>query len=209
MTLAPNRRRPHGRRPGRGPSLVRAAIALVVALAIVAPAAAEDMPLSADLQLTLFLKMLTYDRHLESRFGTELTIGIVYAPSDPQSVRVANEVVEYLYRVRDKTVKGLPVRYFLVEYSSADTLERSIASHAIDVLYVAPGNARNLDGITKISQEKGLTTMTGVPEYVRRGVAVGVSVSQNRPQLLINLASARTEGAEFDASLLRISTIVK
>ncbi len=188
---------------------MRAAIAASVALALGVPVHADDMPLSPDLQLPIILRILIYDRHFESRFGAELTFGVVYAPADPDSVKAANAVAEYMYRVREKTVKSLPVRYYLLEYTSPEGLERNITTRGIDVIYVAPGNAKNVAEITKISQERSVTTVTGVPDYVRRGVAVGVAASQDRAQILINLASARAEGAEFDASLLRISTIVK
>jgi len=40
-------------------------------------------------------------------------------------------------------------------------------------------------------------------------VAVGIGVRQDKPQILINLASARSEGSEFDASLLRIATVLR
>jgi hypothetical protein len=209
MREALKRRRPPGRRPWRGPSLVRAVVAAALVLAIGVPVHAEPMPLSPDLQLPIILRILVYDRHFESRFGAELTLGVVYEPADPESVKAANDVAEYMYRVRGKTVKGLSVRYFLLEYSSPESLDRSITTRGVDVLYVAPGNAKNLAGITRVSQEKGVTTTTGIPDYVRGGVAVGLGVSQDRPQILINLPSARAEGAEFDASLLRISTIVK
>jgi hypothetical protein len=40
-------------------------------------------------------------------------------------------------------------------------------------------------------------------------VSVGIGVADNRPQILINLASTKAEGSEFDASLLRIATVLK
>jgi hypothetical protein len=43
---------------------------------------------------------------------------------------------------------------------------------------------------------------------VRRGVAVGIGLDQDKPQILINLASARAQGSDFDASLLRIATVL-
>jgi hypothetical protein len=76
------------------------------------------------------------------------------------------------------------------------------------VLYVAPGVAKNLPAIVKVSQANHLTSVTGVPDYVRKGVAVGIGVVQDRPQILINLASSKSEGSEFDASLLRIATVL-
>jgi hypothetical protein len=204
------RRRPPGRRHWRGSRLVRGAVALALAFAVsAAPVFGEDMPLSPDIQLTIILTLLKYDRHFDSRFGAELTLGVLYAPAEPESVRAANAVAEYMYGVRGKTVKGLPVKAILIEFTTPEGLDRSITSRGIDVLYVAPGNTKNLAGITKVSQEKGVTTTTGVPDYVRSGIAVGIGRAQDRPQIIINLASAKAEGAEFDASLLRIATIVK
>jgi len=203
------RRRPPGRRPTRGPRLVRAALALVLAAEMVAPAHAEDVPLSPDLQLPIILKVLVYDRHFESRFGSEFTLGILYEPRDAESLKAAEGVSDYMFRMRGKTEKTLPIRYLLVDYTGPESLERSITNHAIDVLYVAPGNANNLVGITKVSQKKGVTTTTGVPDYVRSGVAVGVGKTQDRAQILINLPCARAEGSEFDASLLRIATVIR
>ena len=195
----------------RGPRFRNAvrALALLLALRPGLAAAAEPMPLKPDLQLPLILKILTYDRHFESKAGREVVVGIVYAPEDPSSVAAANEVGDILFRFQDKTVKRLPIRYRLVEYRTPEGLERTITRWGISVLWVAPGNAKNIAGITGISQAKGVTTTTGVPEYVRRGLSVGLGLNDDRPQILINLASARAEGSEFDASLLRISVPVK
>ena len=201
------------RPPGRGPLRVaRGIIAAAVAIGTaIAPAqAAEEMPLSPDLQVALILRAIIYDRHFEQRAGDELTIGIVYAPTDPDSVRAADSLSGALFRFKGRTVKRLPVRYFLVEYTTPEGLERSIATRELDMLYVAPGSARNIPGITKVSHSRGVTTTTGVPDYVRNGVSLGIGVSQdNRPQIFVNLPCSRLEGIDFDASLLRIATVVK
>ncbi len=188
-----------------------AAIALGLTLVVRADVAvaAEPMPLRADLQVPLMLKILTSDRHFESKAGREVAIGVMYAPEDPGSVQAANQIFESLYRFRDKTVKRLPIKYYLLEYGGPEKLERSILDRNISVLYIAPGNARNLEAVTKISQARGVTTATGVPDYVRRGAAVGIGLADERPQNLINLDSARAEGSEIDASLLRIATVIR
>jgi hypothetical protein len=184
-------------------------LGLMVLVRAAAVAAAEPMPLAPDLQVPLILKILTYDRHFEAKAGNDLVIGIVYAPADAGSVKAANDVSDTLYRFAGKTVKRLAIRYFLIEFTTPENLERSIAQKGISVLYVAPGNAKNLPDLIKVSQARGITTATGVPDYVRRGVSVGIGISDDRPQILINLPSTKLEGSEFDASLLRIATVLK
>jgi uncharacterized protein DUF4154 len=195
----------------RGPRFRYAAraLALLFALRPGLATGAEPMPLRPDLQIPLILKILTYDRHFESKAGAQVVIGIVYAPTDPASVAAANEVGDVLFRFQDKTVKRVPIRYRLVEYSTPEALERTIERWGISVFWVAPGNAKNLAGIAAVSRKRDVTTTTGVPEYVRRGVSVGLDLGDARPQILINLEAAREEGSEFDASLLRISIPVK
>ena len=57
-------------------------------------------------------------------------------------------------------------------------------------------------------EQQQIATTTAVPDYVKQGVAVGVGWNGYRPEMFVNRASAKAEGIEFDASLLRIVTRV-
>jgi hypothetical protein len=177
-------------------------------LGLLAPAGAEDMALPVAQQVPLLLKILTYDRNFEKKAGAELAIGIVYDPTDRDSAKATTDLGNTLFQSRDKTVKQLKIKYYTIEYTNAADLERFVKQKGISVLYIAPGNTRNLANIVQLSQELRLTTTTGVPDYVRRGASVGLALSQDKPQILINLQSTRAEGIQFDASLLRLATIV-
>ena len=185
----------------------------VIAVALLALAArpgwgADEMPVPADLQVPLLLKILTYDRNFETKAKAELTIGIVYDPGDPGSVRAKNEVAEMLDKVAGKTVKKLPIKYVLLEHRGLAELGTEVRSRGVSLLYLAPG-LRNLDELIRFSQASRITTATGVRSYVERGVAVGIGVRQDKPEILINLPASRSEGSDFDASLLRIATVLK
>lgn len=181
---------------------------LSLALALSAPVQGEDMPLPAPQQVPLLLKVLTYDRNLEAKSGRELALGIVYDPADRDSARATDEIGSTLFKFAGKTVRGLPIKYYTIEYTSPTELERFIKQKRISVLYVAPGNSRNIAELVKVSQGLNLTSTTGVPDYVRKGIAVGIGLVQDKPQILINLSSAKAEGSDFDASLLRLATIL-
>jgi hypothetical protein len=187
---------------------LQGSLALGGILLLLVPAHAEEMPMSAEAQIPLLLKVLTYDRNFETKAGKELALGIVHDPADRDSAKATAELGTTLFNFTGKTVKKLPMKYYTIEYTGAADLERFVKEKGISVLYIAPGNAKSLPTLLKLSEDLDLTTLTGVPEYVRRGVAVGIGVAQNKPQILINLASARAEGSEFDASLLRIATVL-
>ncbi|HEY6553184.1 MAG TPA: YfiR family protein [Vicinamibacteria bacterium] len=183
-------------------------LAPLLGLGVLPPAGAEEMALPIPKQVPLFLKILTYDRNLGNKAGAELAIGIVYDPSDRDSRKATEDLGGVLFQNRGKTVKQLPVKYYTIEYTDNADLERFVKQKGISVLYLAPGNARNLANILELSQEKHLTTLTGVPDYVRKGASVGLGLSQDKTEILINLKSTRLEGIDFDASLLRLATIL-
>src|SRR5437667_10072954 len=95
----------------------------LLALAARPGSGADQMPVPADLQVPLLLKILTYDRNFESKTKAELNIGVVYDPADAVSVKAKNEVSEILAKVADKTVKKLPIKYVAAEYKTPAELQ--------------------------------------------------------------------------------------
>jgi hypothetical protein len=172
--------------------------------------AAEAMPVAADVQVALLLKILTYDRSFAYKAKSGVSIGVVFAPADADSVRAKDEVLKTLARLEGRTIKNLPITYTAIEYRDPAGLEKAMRTNRVNVFYVAPGNSLALAAVLKLSQTYAITTVTGVPEYVARGVAIGIGAKAgNKPDILINLGASRKEGSEFDASLLRIATVVK
>jgi hypothetical protein len=186
---------------------------LAAALVLVAlPALAQGM-VPADLQVPLLLKVLDYDRNFSTKAGKELMIGVVYAPSDPASVGVTNEISGILLKYRDqrKTVRNVPINVQTIIYRSPEELEKTLRKDGIKVVYVAPGLSRRaVEEISRVCKNDALrvTTVTGVREFVDYGIAVGVAKSPN-PKIFVNVAASRSEGSEFDASLLRLASIVR
>ncbi len=174
------------------------------------PGAAQPMTLPADTQVTVLLKVLTYDRHFESRVKPEVVVGIVYVAASAESKAAAEDVGSTFFRFKGKTVKKIPVNFVMVEYTTAAEVEKFLKAKNVKVLYVTPGNSKNLGELVRISQSHGLTTTTGVPEYVKKGITIGVGARRDeKPQIHINLPSSKSEGSEFDASLLQIAEVHK
>ena len=193
------------RRCGRGlPAVLLAGL-------LCAPAAGtEPMPFKPDVQITLLLKILTYDRSFPVKAKSGVKIGVVYVAADAESVKVKDEILKTLELVADRTIKNVPIKAVALEYKDPKSLAETVRSQGINVFYIAPGNASTLSELLRMSHTRGITTATGVPEYVARGVAIGIGIkADKKPDILINLPSSRQEGSEFDASLLRIATLVK
>jgi hypothetical protein len=171
--------------------------------------AVESMPVPADLQVPALLKVLAFDRNFDKRGWTTLRIGIVFVGSDPASSKARSDILDVFKRSSDKTLRNLPISVAAVEYRSDSQIEDVVKTSQFNVLYIAPGNARNLPKLLQVSQSQQIITTTGVPDYVQKGVAVGIGVRQDRPEILINLQSSKSAGSEFDASLLRLRGLVR
>ena len=169
------------------------------------PSVAQTMTVDADRQVQILLKVLTYDRQFEAKAGQKLKIGIVYVAADPESVKAADEIGTTLKAYGDKPIKRIPFSFVMIKYTTPAAVEQEIKSEGIGLLYIAPGNTKNVGDLIRISQQHKITTATGVLDYVAKGIAIGVGIERDKPRIHINLASSKSEGSEFDASLLQIA----
>ena len=192
-------------------TLCRRYTALMVWLAVAAawnfPLLAQDMPVPVELQMDYLLKIFTFDRSLENRAKDRLKIGILYQGPVECSLRAKDEMVEAICRRRPEELMGLAVTLVPIDLYRV-SLDLAAAQDTFDVFYVTPLAAGNLDTIGRVSREHGILTVTGVPEYSSRGIAVAIGGSGGSPKILINLGTLREEGADFSSQLLKLARIV-
>lgn len=179
----------------------------------------RDMVVPMNVQYPLFMKILTFDRDLPSRAGEELVIGILYQDLVRQSWLAKDELMRVIEASPVKRIKDLEVRAVAIAVDEFDRqgqvtdaagrLEDAVEAHEVDVLYVSPLRAYDLARITRISRTRRLLTLTGVPEYVEAGLAIGIGLRSDSPVILVNLSAARAGGADLHASLLRLATLIE
>ena len=169
----------------------------------------DDVPVPVKVQYPLFLKIMSLDRELPTRVGDELVIGVVYQPQIRESWRIKDDFMEVVRKSKIRTIKDIPVRCVPIPLESTGSLESMIAEQSVDVLYVGPLRAIDIDGIAQVTRARHIATLTGVPEYVEEGLAVGIELVQDQPGILINLKAARAEGTQFNTQLLRLARVIE
>lgn len=162
-----------------------------------------------DVQYPLFLKILTFDRQLDRRAGTEVVIGVVYQERVRASWLAKDEFLSVMANSPIKRIRNTPVRAVSINIDGDANLEDELVRKGVDVIYVAPLRAHDIRKITRLSRRRHLLTLTGVPDYVDAGVAIGIGISGETPEILVNLISAKKEGADLHASLLRLARLVE
>jgi hypothetical protein len=183
----------------------------LVLLALLAhPAAralAQDMDVPVGAQVSILLKVIGFDRQLPLRAPTELVIGIAYQSGSRASLVAKDETRRGFSEVRDG-INGVPIRVETIDLDS-ERLDAALRRLNPTILYVTPLRAADIAAIAAATRAARVTTVTGVARYVSRGLAVGVSLHDGRPRILVNLEAARLEGADLASELLKLATIVK
>lgn len=166
---------------------------------------AQEMEIPVAVQVPLFLKVISFDRQLRARGQTEYVVAVAYQSGNRASTDARDEVIRAL-KVEHPTVLGLPVRLVTVDLDR-ESLSDCLKIHAASLLYIAPLRAVDVAALTATASAAGVTTVSGVPQYVSEGVAVGVRLQRDRPRILINLQGARLQGADFAAELLKLADV--
>jgi len=188
---------------------ILAQIALLATLLCPRAAAGQEMSTPIDIQLPLMSRILMFDRANVDRAGEETVVGVLYQERFRASTRARDDVVETIRSQGITEFGGSPLRLVLIEAEDDPVLLATrILETGVDLLYVTPLRAFDLDTITDIGRQLQVLTVTGVPGYVSNGIAVGVDSRGGRPQILINRGAARDQGADFSSELLKLAEIV-
>jgi len=182
---------------------------LAAAPAYSGPSGFNDEPdLAMTTQYPLLLKILQFDRSLPQRAGQEIVIAVVYQGRFRASARACEEMRKVARSAENERIAERRVNIVALDLERVK-LREALDSLEVNVVYVAPLRATDITTITDITRELNITTVTGVEDYVRQGLAVGLGLYQEKPRVLVNLEASRAEGADFSSRLLSLAQVVK
>jgi len=169
---------------------------------------AQEMAVPVNVQVPLFLKILTFDWNLKARVGNEIVVGIVYQSKFRASLNVKDKMMNQATEYAIKKIENIPIRYISVDLDEVNLVD-AISSNKIDIIYVAPVRALGMGIITDLSRTQKILTLTGVPDYVESGISVGIGIRGEKPLIIINLPAAKAEGVDFSSQLLKLAKVIK
>jgi len=187
------------------------ALLLSVGVGVVAvagpPASEQEASVPVAVQISIFLRIVAFDRALTLRAPQEIVFGIAYQRGNRASVLARDEASRAL-RASEDGVGGIRIRIEPIDLDAA-RLSEEILRLRLTHLYVTPLRATDLATITALTRAASVLTLAGVPAYVAAGLSIGVELRDGRPRILINLAASRLEGADLSSELLKLATIVE
>jgi hypothetical protein len=177
------------------------AAVVVITLALTIPSLRGDsFPIPASVQLLLFSKIWKFDRSLSDR--DEIVLAILYQ----SSFRISAESKERLIEAVHTT--GMKIRCIPVSLDNPDHVWAELQSSKADVFYITEMRGISISEVVRVSRAHHIKTITVVQGYVEGGVAIGLRVRNDKPDIVVNLSAAKAEGSDLTAQLLRFATIV-
>lgn len=161
--------------------------------------------------VVVLLRILAYDRQLKARTnGKAAPILLVYQEGDPASEALQTDLNNVLEDLASTvSVAGLPIRVAGLAYTKPLALEaRVLALHPVAV-FVCPGLADHIPQISAICRKRQVLSACISNAYLKAGLSVGISASEERLHIAINLPASRAEGADFDAALMRTAEVYR
>lgn len=181
-------------------------LALLAAVTVVRPSAAEEVPVPVNLQAELLAKVSEYDRSFPARAGERAHVLIVMKEGNPDSARVASTMQSALGR-RDQ-IAGLPHDEQVADYTTATDLAVACRERHLAVVYVGPGfSESDIDAIRTGLEGVDVLTVAAVPQYVEKGIVLGFDLISGRPKLLFNLTQAKKQHVAIRGEALKLMKV--
>lgn len=183
-----------------GPRHGKTVLALLLVLCS-SPAHADDL----GKRTLLLAKALSYERRLAETKGRSVGIAVLFVDGDPVSQATANRWVESFRVVAPLKVHGVAVEAWAVPYH-AGRLHELVRAKGVDVLLACDGVS--FAAISQFARERHLLSAADTRAGIEGKLSLGVFVEGGRPRILINVRSAKAEGAEFSAKLLQFAEVL-
>jgi len=161
--------------------------------------------------LAILLKVLSYDRNLEKRVPGNLHLGVVARSTDSKSVSCATMTMKAVGAFKGKKIKGKEIKAQAIIVESAEQAIRLLLEKDVNTVFLSKSVDEFAGPIAKLAARKKLLVLACDASYVKRGVAAIAVVKgpDNRPKIIVNLDTAKAQGANLDARVLKIAEAVK
>jgi hypothetical protein len=176
---------------------------------LVAPAPARAQEVPPERQVLILGRALAYDDEIKNRAGDDVTIAVLAKTGNPASEALAATMLKAFRGIGGVKVQGLSLKFTQLGFSNGPTLQSSLASANVDVLYVCAGLEGDLPAVIEATRKRRIVSIGSRPEHVDRGVALGVFQVDGKPTIVVNLPAAKAEGSAFSSDLLRLAKVIK
>lgn len=162
-----------------------------------------------DVQVPIFSKAIALDRNLTKKVDSKskLNVAVLYQSKFRSSLVSKDNFVENLNKQKFQFVSSVKVHE--LEYSDQTQLSEWIKKQEIDIVVVTPMRAVDIGKISQQTQSSRVLSFSLVADYANYGISFSIESKSDKPQIVINLKSAKAEGSDFNSHLLKLVRLIE
>lgn len=187
--------------------LLGGALGLCLTLTATTTRAQDAVPGSR--QASILTRALAYNKDLKERAGDAIVLAVLYRAGTQTSETMSNDIYRAFQALESYSIRGLPFRVVRVPYEGPGSLKANIREQGIDVVYVCSGFDSEVGPLVSTTRESKVLSMSGVADYVVRGLSIGVFVVDAKPTIYLNMGATKAEGAEFTPDFVKVAKVVE
>ena len=189
----------------------RAAIVTLISAAAGFCSTAEAAELGPKQIALLILRVLAYDRNLKTRSdGKTASIVVLFQEGNQASESLQIDMENALEDLSSgASISGLAVKATSYAYANPAALDARLASLRAVAVFVCSGLGDAIPHITAVVRKRSVLSFTLNTAFVKGGLSIGFANAEDRVHIVVNLPAYRAEGADLDASLLRIADLYR
>jgi hypothetical protein len=161
-----------------------------------------------DVQGRLLAKVSAYSKTVLARAGDLLRVLVVSKSGDPESQRLAAQLVAVLGAM--PTISNLAHKEQAGTYENPAALAKVVTSQNQTILYLSSGFWEDdVTAIAKALVGVDVFTVAASARYVPQGMILGFGLSSGKPKLLCNLAQAKRQNVALASDILQLMEVYR
>ena len=170
----------------------------------------QEIAVPVETQIPLFFKIISFDRTILKSGNKNFEIVIIYQKNYKYSQNIKNEILSVFENNSGyNNFNGKNIEINSLSINQETDLDEYLAGHKADCVFLTPLRALNIELLVDILIKKKTISFSTVPDYVNDGICFGLEVKGERPNIIINLPTSKSVGAEFNSQLLKISKVIE
>ena len=177
--------------------------ALVIALFIAFATMESEAQVQAKLQAAIFVKLLNYDSSLAQKPQSQLKFHIVIdAKTSPGQDAIKKEFAV----ISRQKISGKNIIILITPVGELATANSEESTH---VFYLPDGSTRaTLNAAVQLGAQHKIPVLAGNAVLAVGGAAVGITVSNGKPQIIVNLKQSKSMGMNLSSQLLKLAKVI-
>ncbi|MBN2342173.1 MAG: YfiR family protein [Deltaproteobacteria bacterium] len=163
----------------------------------------SNAQVQAKLQAAIFVKLLNYDTKLAEKKQKSIKFHIVL---DGKTANQKDELKAEFGVISRQKIAGKSV---LVVVTDIKSLASATSADTAHIYYLPDGTAGGtLSTTLKLAKQQQIPVLAGNESLATDGAAVGITIANKKPQIIVNLKQSKALGMALSSQLLKLAKVI-